>query len=296
MRKVVIEVRANEYEPRDRNPNVPWTAEEIAADAKACVEAGAAIVHFHARKPDGSPDHSYEGYRDVMAAVRAATDVMVHVTLGAQTHEGNAESRLDHVLRLVEDGLKPEFAPLDMLSTNADMFDPVANRFVTDSIVYKNSTATLRYFAEKLREVGVRPQLEGWNIPALRWIDAFLRAGHVTAPLSIGLPLTEGGAMGGHPGSEKGLRAFLDFLPEGGEHLWTVSLFQGNLLPLIPYAVERGGHIGIGIGDYPYPELGLPTNAALVAEVARIVRASGAEVATVAEARAMFGVESSSRT
>lgn len=288
MRKVVIEARINEYEPRGRNPNVPWTAQEIAEDARACVAAGASIVHFHARKPDGAPDHSYDAYRDVMAAVRDATDVIVHVTLGAQTHEGSAESRLDHVLRLVEDGLKPEFAPLDMLSTNADMFDPAAGRFVTDNVVYRNSTATLRYFAEKLREVGVMPQLEAWNIPALRWIDAFVRAGHVTAPLSIGLPLTEGGAMGGHPGSEKGLSAFLDFLPEGVEHLWSVSLFQGNLLPLIPYALERGGHVSIGIGDYPYPELGHPTNAALIAETARLVREAGCEVATVAEAREMF--------
>jgi 3-keto-5-aminohexanoate cleavage enzyme len=296
MRKVVIEARINEYEPRDRNPNVPWTAAEIAADAKACVAAGASVVHFHARKPDGAPDHSYEGYRDVMAAVRDATDVMVHVTLGAQTHGGSAESRLDHVLRLVDDGLKPEFAPLDMLSTNADMFDPVANRFVTDTIVYQNSTATLRYFAEKLREVGVMPQLEAWTIPALRWIDAFHRAGHVTAPLSIGLPLTEGGAMGGHPGTEAGLRAFVDFLPREIEHLWSVSMFQGNLLPLVPYALERGGHISIGIGDHPYPELGHPTNAALIAETARIVRDAGCEVATVAEARALFGFESSSRT
>ncbi len=289
MRKVVIEARINEYEPRDRNPNVPWTAAEIAEDVRACVAAGASIVHFHARKPDGSPDHSYEGYRDVMAAVRSATDIMVHVTLGAQTHGGDAKSRLDHVLRLVEDGLKPEFAPLDMLSTNVDMFDPAAGRFLTDTIVYQNSTATLRYFAEKLREVGVRPQLEAWTIPALRWIDAFLRAGHISAPLSIGLPLTEGGALGGHPGSEAGLRAFLDFLPASDRLLWSVSLFQGNLLPLVPYTVERGGHISIGIGDYPYPELGHPTNAEVVGETARLVREAGAEVATVAEARAMFG-------
>jgi uncharacterized protein (DUF849 family) len=288
MRKVVIEARINEYEPRDRNPHVPWTADEIAQDARACVEAGASIIHFHARLPDGGPDHSYEGYRDVIAAVRREVDVMIHVTLGAQTHGGDANSRLDHVLRLVDDGLSPDFAPLDMLSTNADMVDLATGKFVTENVVYQNSTATLRYFAEALREAGVTPQLGAWNIPALRCIEAFADAGFVSPPLAISLPLTEGGALGGHPGSEAGLRAFLDFLPYGFDHRWTTALFQGNLLPLIPYAVVRGGDISIGIGDYPYPELGHPTNAGLIAETASIVRGMGAEVASVAEARALF--------
>ena len=61
--KVIIEVRANEYTMRDGNPNVPWSAEELGRDAAACEAAGASIYHFHARCPDGTPDHSPRGER-----------------------------------------------------------------------------------------------------------------------------------------------------------------------------------------------------------------------------------------
>ncbi len=60
MKKLIIEVRVNEYAMRDENPNVPWTPDEIARDAAAIQAAGASILHFHARKPDGSPDHAYK--------------------------------------------------------------------------------------------------------------------------------------------------------------------------------------------------------------------------------------------
>jgi len=70
---------------RDENPNVPWTAEEIAADAAAIAEAGASMIHFHARGPDGSPAHDYKDYAAVMRAVRDSADLIVHPTLGQIT-------------------------------------------------------------------------------------------------------------------------------------------------------------------------------------------------------------------
>lgn len=66
-KKLIIEVRINEYEMRDANPHVPWTPQEIASDAAACREAGASIVHFHARTPDGGAAFGHEAYRGVIA-------------------------------------------------------------------------------------------------------------------------------------------------------------------------------------------------------------------------------------
>ena len=91
-KKLIIEMRLNEYELRNRN--VPWTAEELAQDAAACREAGASIVHFHARKADGSPAFDYESYRDVIAAIRASSDVLIHPTLGGPAHNASAQDRL----------------------------------------------------------------------------------------------------------------------------------------------------------------------------------------------------------
>jgi uncharacterized protein (DUF849 family) len=288
MRKVIVEARINEYAPRTPNPHVPWTAAEIARDTKACVEAGASIVHFHARQADGSPAHDYESYRDPVSRIRDQVDVLIHPTLGVETASADPEQRLEHILRLAQDGLAPDFAPLDMVSMNMDMVDPVTGRFLTEDKVYVNTTATLRYFAETLRDAGVSPHLGMWNISALRTLHAFIRCGYVTPPLLITLAMAEGGALGAHPGSLSGLRAFFDFIPTEVPVTWGAALYRGDLFPLIPAIVEAGGNIWIGLGDHPYPELGFPTNAELIAAVAREVRACGAEIATVAEARAQL--------
>lgn len=289
MRKVILEARINEYAKRDQNPHVPWSAGEIADAARSCADAGASIVHFHARKADGSPSHDYEDYRDAVAAIRAAANVMVHPTLGVESLQAGAEERLDHVLRLAADGLDPDFAPLDMVSSNADMFDPARHAFVTEDVVYVNTTGTLRYFAETLRGAGITPYSQIWHIPALRQMTAFLEAGYLDPPLFLSLAMTGGGFLATHPGTEAGLRAYFDFLPTHIATHWTTALFGGNLLELVPAIVEAGGHVSIGIGDYAYPELDHPENARLIAEAARIIRACGAEIATIDEARAMLG-------
>ena len=98
--------------------------------------------------------------------------------------------------------------------------------------------------------------------------------------------LTEGGLFGGHPGTVRGLEAFLDFLPMQRRIEWSVLCKHGNLLPAAMASLARGGHVSIGLGDYPYLELGMPTNADLVAEVARMARNVGREVATPSEVRA----------
>src|SRR5579872_4536999 len=129
-KKLIIEMRLNEYEMRDRNRNVPWTADELARDAAACREAGASIVHFHARTADGAPAFDYESYRDVIQAIRASCDVLIHPTLGGPAHNASASDRLAHVVRLAESNVRPDFVPMDMGTSNVDIFDEAAGRFV----------------------------------------------------------------------------------------------------------------------------------------------------------------------
>ena len=100
----------------------------------------------------------------------------------------------------------------------------------------------------------------------------------------------EGGLLGGHPATADGLAAFRSHLPAGRQIEWTVCCKHGNLFPVAMQAIANGGHVSIGIGDYDYPELGQPTNAALVAEVARMARLVGRDIATPDEARSMLGL------
>lgn len=289
MQKLIIEVRANEYTMREGNPNVPWSTEELSRDAAECRAAGAAIYHFHARQPDGSPDHRIESYADAIRGIRAASDLLVHPTLGAITLDRSGPERLAHIEELCKDPqTRPDFAPMDVGSTNADVFDPDANRFKTQNAIYRNSTETLIFFAKRIPELGIKPYVMSWNIPFTRQIDAFLKMGVLRGPLFLAFNLTDGHSLAGHPGTLSGLQAHLNFLPENEGLQWTACNHGGDLQPLLDPIISLGGHVSIGVGDYPYRGLGTPTNADLVRLVADLAQKHGREVATPNEAQAML--------
>lgn len=290
MKKLIIEVRVNEYAMRAGNPNVPWTAEEIGRDARAIREAGASILHFHARKPDGTPAHATEDYAAAIRAIRANSDLLVHPTLGQITLAGQ-EERMRHIVELSKDpALRPDIAAIDTGSTNIDVYDARAKAFRTANKVYVNAHDTLMLFCRILRECGVKPCFSAWTSPFLRTADALLDMDLVGEPAYALLVHCEGGILGGHPANSYGLRAFRDHLPQSRQVEWTVCCKEGNLFPAAMTAIAEGGHVAIGIGDYAYPELGHPTNADLVREIVRMAQLVGRDVATPEEARQMLGM------
>jgi uncharacterized protein (DUF849 family) len=292
MRKLIIEARVNEYMPREQgNPNVPYTPEEIARDAVACRDAGAAILHFHARRPDGAPEHDAASYAETVRRIRDASDILVHPTLGYVTLDASPEARLAHIIAMAQDPAgAPHFAPMDMGSVNVDRYNPQARRFDTTDLVYRNATGTLMHFAREIRAARLKPYLVSWTIGFTRLVGAFMDMGLIEEPGYLCFCLTDNTILGGHPGTLRGLQAHLDFLPEGRAIDWTVVNFGGNLLALAAPVIALGGHVSIGLGDYPYPELGRPTNAALIGRIATIARELGREVATPADAKAMLGM------
>jgi 3-keto-5-aminohexanoate cleavage enzyme len=291
MKKLIIEARVNEYAPRNRNRHVPWSVQEIAGNAAACANAGASMVHFHSRKSDGSPEHSYDSYRDTLAAIRAKSNILIHPTLGYVTFGAPAPERLANIRRMVEEGAPPDIAPMDMGSTNVSVIDE-SGKYLPDmeERVYQNSTATLHYFADKLREYKLKPYVQVWNISFMREMEQFFKLGWLDAPVFCEFVCTDNHCIGGHPGTAKGLQALIDFIPEQVPVEWTVCNYGGNLLPLVSQAISQGGHIAIGLGDYHYNEIGEPTNAELVERVVRIAKEFGREVATPQEAREILGM------
>ena len=291
MKKLIIEARINEYMLREQgNPHVPYSPAEIAADAAACRDAGAAIVHFHARKSDGSPEHSAHAYTDTMRRVRSATDILVHPTLGYNTVDDHSgEARLRHILELAKDkATAPHFVPLDMGSLNVDRYNPHDKRFETTTQIYTNPTGDLMYFAEQVRAAGLKPYLTCQNIGFLRYANAFADMGLLNEPLYMCLVMTDNIYLGGHPPTLKGLQAHLDFLPPGKKVEWTAMSYGGNLFGLVAAIISQGGHVSIGLGDHPYSEWGTPTNADLIRRVVAIARDCGREVATPAQAWQML--------
>lgn len=291
MQKLIIEVRINEYASRNRNANVPFSPAEICEEAVQCWRAGASIVHYHARDPrTGAPSAQAEIYAETARRIREQTDLLVMPTLGAWTLP-SPDARMSHIIEMAKDpATRPDFAPIDMGTSNVDVFDTRKRRFMSDETVYMNTTKTLQYFAQTIRAAGVRPVAVLWNVSAIRTTAAFVEAGLFEQPLYAEIVLTEGGLFAGNPGTVRGLDAMVDFMPADPRFEWTVMCTGGNLFPVVGAAIERGGHLAIGLGDYPYAELGTPRNAELVERVALMSRQVGREVATPSETRRILGL------
>jgi 3-keto-5-aminohexanoate cleavage enzyme len=288
---VAIEVRINEYTMRDINPNIPWSPSEIAADAAACAAAGAAIVHFHARDPmTGAPRTDAFLYGETVRRMRAVTDLVVMPTLGANTLPDPADRVAALVAIAADLATRPDLAPIDLGSFNLDPYDPGRRRFRTEELVYHNPVSAVRYLAEAITKAGVRPAAVLWSVGSARLLGALLAMDVFSEPVYAELSLSET-LLATHPGTVKGMRALLDFMPPGWRGEWSVLSVGGNLLPLVEAVVAAGGHIAIGLGDYPYTELGTPTNAEVVAEVVALLRRMGRRPATPAEVRSALALQ-----
>jgi uncharacterized protein (DUF849 family) len=289
MDPLIIEARVNEYATRNRNKNVPWLPREIARDAAECYGAGASIVHFHGRDADGAPDNRFETCRDTVVAIRESTPILVHPSLGYLTSSSSLEERFSVMQRLARDpGTRPDFAPMDMGSVNADLFSDRGPAFRSPGTVYLNGTDMLLGLAGKMRTTAIKPSLVAWNVSFVRLIGAFLDMSLLDVPLFVSLVLTDKILISGHPGTAEGLDAYLAFLPKGQPLAWAVTYIGGSLDHLLDKIILSGGHIQVGLGDYPYAENGGPTNAHIIANVVKRARDLGRPVASVSDVRNML--------
>lgn len=289
-KKLIIMARVNEYMARKANRHVPFTPDEIAQTAVDCEAAGASIIHFHARQPDGSPSHDAKVYLEIVEKIRARSSVLIDSTLGQNTIKGD-ENRSAHIVAMGKNpNARADMAAIDVGSTNIDVYDAAQKKFLTTDRTYVNTIQTCIFLAERMHAAGVKPHLTCWAIPFLRAADALLDAGVMREPAYVQFAFCEGGIIGGHPCTTEGALAFVNLLPKARKIEWTVICKEGNLLPAAAIAMERGGHVSPGIGDYSYPELEYPSNAKLVQFFANLARAYGREVATPAETRSMLGL------
>ena len=269
MQKLIITAALTGAEvTREQQPALPVTPEEIAIAAEECAKAGAAMVHVHARLPDGTPTQDKAVYRQIIDAVRARCNVIVQVSTGGAVGMSPQE-------RLAPVTLKPEMATLSMGSVN----------FGGD--VFVNHPAEMEVFAAAMREHGVKPELEifdsGMLTTAIRWLKKGLINGPAHFDLVLGIP-------GGMAGTPEALMYLKSQLPADAS--WTVAGIGAAQLPLGTLAIVLGGHVRVGFEDNVYYRKGelASSNAQLVARMARISRELGRELATPDEARQMLGL------
>ena len=285
MATVIITVRMNEASMREANPHVPWSPEEIAADAARCVEEGAAVVHFHGRDPiTGGADRSAETLAATVELVDASSGAVTYCNLGA----GAGLDLAGRLAPLAHDGPMPELAPVDLGSFNLDPFDRSARRFATEEGVYVNTVATVRGMVEGIVAAGVTPVAVAWGIGSLRLLGALLVQEAWPTPV-VGELVVSDAVLSVNPADAVGLGALLPFVPEV-EASWSLMCALGSVLPLADAAFDAGLGLSVGLGDHPHTELGSPTNAELVARAAEQALAAGHRVAGPAEARSLLGL------
>jgi len=259
---------------REQCPAIPYTPNEIAEEAKRAAEAGASIVHIHARNPEGGPEWRVETFAEILSEVRARTDVIVNFSTGAIGIP--PEQRIAHIR-----DLRPEIGALNMGSMNYAIYSAKKKAFYHDH-VFANPFKDIQFFLEAMNSAGVRPELECFDTGHIANTAPLIDMGVLKPPYQFSLIM---GVLGGIPGTTRHLTNQVDTLPP--ESHWQVIGIGLNQWALVAAAIAMGGNARVGLEDNFYVEEGkmAKSNGELVQKAARLVHDLGRDVATVDEAR-----------
>lgn len=292
---VVIEAAINGVTDKRRNPHVPVTPEEIAADAIACLDAGAAIIHNHVDNQTAPgaeiAARQLEGWRAIAAARPRA---ILYPTVG---FGGGAAARFGHVPILAESGLM-QMSVFDPGSLNLGGVDEDGVPGGPIDFIYANSFADIRVAAELCERHRLGPSIAIFEPGFLRTTLAYQRAGRLPAGAFVKLYFggdadylggRPRGVSFGLPPTRKALDAYLEML-EGSNLPWAVAVVGGDVVAsgIAKTALERGGHLRVGLEDFAGPRH--PRNAELVAEAVAVAAQVGRPVATSGETAKLLGL------
>jgi uncharacterized protein (DUF849 family) len=269
---------------RDQCPAIPYTPEEYAAEARRAVDEGAAMIHIHARTPDGTPSYEIEDFRAITEAIGGAVDdVIVNYSTGAIGVP--IEKRIEYLREL-----RPDVGALNMGSMNYAKYSRRRKDFVFKA-VFENSFDTIMEFLRAMRELGIRPEHECFDSGHVANLDPLIDMGLLGEPLQISCVM---GVTGGIRPSARNLAHMADQIPGGatGPNNWGVIAIGRDQWMLVAAALTLGGNVRVGLEDNFYLPSGdmARSNGDLVAKARQMTEDVGRRPATVAEAREMLGV------
>jgi uncharacterized protein (DUF849 family) len=281
------------------SPYLPVTAAEIAESALGAAEAGAAIVHLHARDPnDGHPVHTPEDFEPFLKVIKQSSNVVVNITTGASPY-----MPVEYRVKPAET-LRPEVASLNMGSMNFGLF-PMLKRFKefkhawepemlegSHDLVFRNSFKDIRYAMETLNATGTRYEFECYDTSHLHNLHYFWQEGLVQGPLFIQTCFGLLGGIGSHPDEVMHMKRTADRL-FGDNYRWSVLAAGAAQMKVAAMAASMGGHVRVGLEDSLWLGRGelAKTNAAQVERVRQIIEGLGLEAATPDEAREILALK-----
>jgi uncharacterized protein (DUF849 family) len=278
------------------SPHLPLTTEEIGRAAIEAAEAGAAIVHMHARNPvDFRADQSPEAFAPFLKMIKRHSNVVVNLTTGGSPYIP-LEQRIQPAVVF-----RPEVASLNMGSMNLGLF-PMLNRYRefkypweramlegSHDLVFKNTYKDIRYTIETLKESGTKFEFECYDTSHLHNLHYFYREGIVKAPLFIQTVFGLMGGIGSHPEEVLHMKRTADRL-FGDAYSWSALGAGKAQMSVASLVASLGGNVRVGMEDSLWIGKGrlARSNAEQVNAARSIIEGLGLEVATADEARTML--------
>jgi 3-keto-5-aminohexanoate cleavage enzyme len=293
MTPLIIEAALNGTTSKARNPNTPKSPAEIADDALACLAAGAAIIHTHIEGFESSGDAAVEEY------VRGWTPVLAErphaILYGTVANGRTPEERFGHYRGLAKAGMRMGTVDPGSVNIATHGEDGLPGSV---SFVYRTSFKDIAALVDLLTECRLGPSIAIYEPGFLRATLAYEKAGRLPAGALVKLYFAgpynfldgrRSNVTFGLPPTRKALDAYLEMM-DGSALAWAASVPGGSVADsgLARAAIERGGHVRVGLEDYCGEDR--PTNADLVTEVVEISRAIGRPVATPDEAARILGL------
>ncbi len=265
---------------RKQCPYIPYTAEEIAEEARRAYEGGASVVHIHGREDDGKPSLRVEVFQKIYEEVRKRCPIIINFSTGAIGVP--REQRIAHI-----SAVKPDIAALNMGTMNYAKYSKRRKDFVF-SVEFVNPIPDIMFYVRNMQDNNVQPECECFDIGHLETIYPLMDMGLLKS-FQISCVL---GVVGGIQATARNLTYMTSLVPAGIP--WQVIGISADQWTLNSVALALGGNVRVGLEDnfYLSPGVMAEGNGPLVEKVVRMARDVGREPATVEEARQMLKLPS----
>ncbi|PWJ43936.1 BKACE family enzyme [Sediminitomix flava] len=265
---------------RTQCEGIPYTAEEIAEEGRRAIEAGASILHIHARQDNGMPAYDVESYRKIDEAVKAKCgNVIINYSTGAIGIP--QEERIHHI-----SALQPDMAALNMGSMNYAIYSKKQKQFYHD-FVFANPFKDIKYFLEKMNEADCRPEMECFDTGHLNNAMPLIDMGILKPPYQFSMIM---GVLGGIPATTENLLHQVKQIPS--EAHWQVVGIGRKQWKMVAAAITMGGNFRVGLEDNLYLPNGdmSKSNGECVEKAVEMMRMLDSEPASIEEARAILAL------
>ena len=297
-RKVIITVaQTGNFQGKAQNPNLPEQPSEVIQSAYDCYNAGASIVHIHARNKEGKSCNDPKIFAEINSGIRAKCNIITQNSTAPATRPGSEAD--DGVALLYDDSIKDALPEMCSLDTSL-----ITTTWEDLSFIYRWERDWLIKHGLRMRELGIKPEIEAFNMESIEDIFHHLIPAGVcrltddpNEPINItfvmGMNKVSQGAISY---TQKNHDYLVDLVDQNKGHLnvnWSTMAIAAHQLHGVTYGLLKGGHVRTGMEDNIYYSYGnlAKSNAQLVERMARIIRELEMEVATPEEARQMIGLK-----